>query len=181
VKISRREMLIGVITLFCVLFGLTYWMGSSKIAEQREQAEKKTRLQRQIQLHKKILDEQTTWTNRLAELQAELPVYEQGNSVSGEILTTISSMANKHGLDLNTSHAGTEKRVGTLYETTVTCSWRGELDELVYFLHEINEQGLRFDIRGISVRPNAKEVGILNGNMTIECAYRRAAAENMEN
>jgi hypothetical protein len=167
-------MLIGVITLFCVLFGLTYWMGGSKIAEQREIAENKSRLRRQIQLHKRILEEQASWTNRLAEFQAELPVYEQGNSVSGEILTTISSMAKKNGLGLNKSRAGTEKRVGSLYEMTVTCSWRGELDALVHFLHEINEQGLRFDIRGISVRPNAKEVGILNGDMTIECAYRRA-------
>jgi hypothetical protein len=168
-------------TLFCVLFGLTYWMGGSKIAEQREMAEEKTRLLRQIELHKRILEEQAAWINRLAELQAELPVYKAGISVTGEILTTIKDMADKHGLDLNKSRADRERKVGTLYETTVTCDWRGELDQLVKFLYEINEQGLRFDIREISVRPNAKEVGILTGDMTIECAYRRSDAQQTEN
>lgn len=180
-KISRREMLIGVITLFSVLFALTYWMGSSKIAEQRNMAENKTRLLRQIELHKRILEEQASWTNRLAELQTQLPIYQQGISVSGKILTSIKSMADQHRLDLIKSRADREKRVGTLYELSVTCDWRGELEALVHFLHEINNQGLRFDIRELSVRPNAKEAGILNGSMTIECAYRRAGTEQAEN
>ena len=180
-KISRREMLIGIITLFCVLFGLTYWMAGAKIAEQREIAEDKVRLLRQIQLHKRILEEQTVWTNRLAELQAELPVYETGISVNGEIRSMITDMAQKHGLTPNKIRTGTEKKVGMLYEMTVTCDWRGELDQLVHFLYEINQQGLRFDVSEISVRPDAKEIGILNGDMTIECAYRRTNSKTTEN
>ncbi|MBL7016446.1 MAG: hypothetical protein ISR84_02695 [Kiritimatiellales bacterium] len=173
-KISRREMFIGVITLFAVLFGLTYWMAGAKIAKQREMAEDKVRLLRQIELHKRILAEQENWTGRLSELQQQLPVYDLRSSVSGKILTTIKSMADKNGLDLTKSRADKEKQVGTLYELSVTCDWQGELDELVHFLHEINKQGLRFDIRELSVRPDAKQVGILRGDMIIECAYRRA-------
>jgi hypothetical protein len=180
-KISKREMLIGLITIFIVLFGLTYWLAESQIAEQREIAEKKELLKRQIDLHKRILDEKESWTGRLTELQAELPVYKTGISVSGTILTTINDLAHKHGLDLIKSRPEKEKQIGTLYEISVICDWQGELDELIHFLYEINEQGLRFDVREISVRPDAKQIGMLRGDMIIQCAYRRGDTEQTAN
>ncbi len=180
-KISRREMLICVITLFAILFGLTYWLGGTKISEQRTMAEDKIRLLRQIELHKRIVVEQKNWTGRLEELQAQLPVYNQRISVTGKILSTIKSIADKHGLDLTKSRADKEKQVGMLYKLSVTCVWQGELDELVHFLHALSEQGLRFDIRELSVRPNAKQANLLDGNMIIDCAYRRADEEKAAN
>lgn len=180
-KISKRETIIGLVTLFTVLFGLTYWLAGSQIAEQREIAEDKVRLRRQIELHKRILEEKDRWIGRLNELQAELPVYETGISVSGKILTTIKDLADQHGLDLRKSRPESEKQVGTLYEISVICDWQGELDELVHFLFEMNEQGLRFDIRELSVRPDAKRAGILRGDMIIQCAYRRNGSGQTEN
>lgn len=172
-KISRREMLIGIVTLFAGLFGATYWMGGSKIAEQRQLAEEKEQLLRQMALHKRIIEQQGSWTNRLAELHAQLPVYDRKVSVTGEILKEIKSMADGNGLDLTKSRADREKQVGTLYELSVICDWEGELEELVRFLYEVNGRGLRFDIRELSVRPDAKRAGILRGDMIIDCAYLR--------
>lgn len=180
-KISKREMLIGLITVFTALFGVTYWLAGSQIAEQREIAENKVQLRRQIELNKRILAEKEKWTGRLTELQQQLPVYDMRSSVSGKILTTIKDLADKHGLDLLKSQPGAEKQVGTLYEISVTCDWQGELEELVHFLYEMNEQGLRFDIRELSVRPDAKQVGVLRGDMIIQCAYRRGDAEQPAN
>jgi len=174
---SKREMVIGVATLFTVLFGLTYGLGGSKIEEQRTMAEQKTRLLRQIQLHKRILEEQKNWTGRLEELQAQLPVYGQRVSVNGEILKTIKRMADKHRLDLTKSRTDPESAVGNLFELSVVCDWEGELDALVHFLYEINEQGLRFDVRELTIRPDAKRAGIIRGDMIIDCAYRRDTAK----
>lgn len=176
-KISKREMVIGVATLFTVLFGLTYGLGGSKIEEQRTMAEQKTRLLRQIKLHKRILEEQKNWTGRLEELQSQLPVYGQRVSVNGEILKTIKRMADKHKLDLTKSRTDPESAVGNLFELSVICDWEGELDALVHFLYEINEQGLRFDVRELTIRPDAKRAGIIRGDMIIDCAYRRDTAE----
>lgn len=176
-KISKREMVIGVIALFTVLFGLTYGLGGSKIKEQRMIAEQKTRLLRQIKLDKRILEEQKNWTGRLDELQAQLPVYGPRVSVNGEILKTIKRMADKHKLDLTKSRSDPESAVGNLFELSVVCDWEGELDALVHFLYEINEQGLRFDVRELTIRPDAKRAGIIRGNMIIDCAYRRDTAE----
>ncbi len=180
-KMSRREMMIGVATLFTLLFGVTYWLGGSKIAEHREMREQKDRLTRQIELDKRILQEKEGWTERLAELQEQLPVYDRKVYVTGEIQKQIKRIADKNKLDFTKSRSDAEKRAGSLYELSVACDWEGELDALVHFLYEINEKGLRFDVRELSVRPDAKRAGILRGDMTIACAYRRAGEESPEN
>lgn len=176
-NLSKRETIIGLITLFAILFGLTYWLAGSKIEEQRDMAETKTRLIRQIKLNKKIIADQGSWTGRLAELHAQLPVYDQRVSVTGEILKMIKNMADKNQLDLTKSRSDREKKVGTLYELSVICEWEGELDALVHFLHDIHTQGIRFDIKEIGIKPDAKRAGILRGDMVIDCAYRRTAEE----
>lgn len=176
-KISRREMIIGVATLFTVLFGVTYGLGGSKIEEQRKMAEDKTRLLRQIKLHQRILEEKESWRGRLEELQAQLPVYDQRVSVNGEILKSIKRVADQHKLDLTKSRTDPEKAIGNLFELSVVCEWEGELDALVHFLYAVNEQGLRFDIRELTIRPDAKRAGIIRGSIIIDCAYRRSTAE----
>lgn len=177
-KISRRELLILILTVFTALFGLTYWLGGSKITEHRALMEEKETLLRQIKLHQRIIKEQGSWTNRLAELQAQLPFYDPRVSVTGEILKNIKAMADRTGIDLTKSRADREKRVGSLFELSVICDWEGELEELTRFLYQINEQGLRFDVRELSVRPDAKRANILRGDLIIDCAYRRSAEED---
>lgn len=173
-KLSRREMVIGAVTMFTLLFGFTYWLGGTRIEEQRDLTQEKERLLRQIELHKRILDEQENWTGRLEELKAQLPVYNRRVSVTGEILKTIKGMADQNGLDLTKSRSAPEEQVGTLYELSVSCDWEGELDALVHFLYTIQTQGIRFEIRQLTIRPDAKRAGILRGDMTIDCAYRRS-------
>lgn len=180
-KISRREMVIGVATLFIALFGVTYWLGGSKIAKLRDLHEDKIRLERQIQLNKRILEEKEGWTSRLAELQKQLPVYDRKVYVTGEIQKRIKRIADKNKLDFTKSRSDSEKRVGNLYELSVASNWEGKLEALVHFLYELNEQGLQYDVRELSIRPDAKRAGILRGDMTVACAYRRAAEPNAEN
>lgn len=177
-KISKREMVIGVATLVTVLFGLTYWIAGSSFAEQRNLAEERARLERQIQLHTRILEEKDSWTGRLQELQEQLPVYDANVSVTGEILKNIKRTADKNKLDLTKSRSEPEKQIGSLYELSVTCDWEGELEALVHFLYDLHTEGIRYDIRDLNVRPDAKRIGILRGGMTIDCAFRRKASED---
>jgi len=172
-KMSKREMILGMATLAILLFGFTYWMASSKIAEQREMATEKTRLRRQIQLHKRILDEKKTWIGRLDELKAKLTTYDQRASVSVLLSREIKRMADNQGLDLHQTLPGDEAAVGSLYELSVHCEWTGNLEALVHFLYDIHAQGIRFDVRQINIKPVAKQEGQLTGSMDINCAYRR--------
>ena len=172
-KISNREIIIGMVTIATILFGLNYWLAGSKIAEQREMAEEKIRLKRQIQLHKRILDEKKNWIDQLDALQGQLPVYNRKTSVNIELPKKIKSMADQHGLDLLQTTPVDDDQIGSLYELSVRCEWQGKLEALVHFLYELHSQGIRFDVRKIDVKPIAKQEGMLKGTMIINCAYRK--------
>jgi len=176
-KMSNREIIIGMLTLAVILFGLTYWMGGSKISEQKEMAEEKTRLRRQIKLHKRILDEKKNWIGQLDALQTELPAYNRRIPVSVILSKEIGEMAKKNGLELTKTVPGVEKQVGTLYEVTVSCKWIGDLEALTHFLYALHSKGIRFDVREIDIKPVAKQKGMLNGSMSINCAYQRTEDE----
>lgn len=177
-KISQRETVLGLIALTAVLFGLTYWLAGSRIAEQRRLGEEKQRLLRQIELHKRILDEKDRWISRLEELQSQLPVYGEKTSVTAELLKEIKRTADQYGLDLVRTQPYREEQVGSLYELGVSCSWEGELDALVRFLFDLHSQGIRFDVRQLNAQPDARGEGRLKGSMIIECAYRRETENN---
>jgi len=172
-KMSNREIIIGMVTLALILFGFTYWMGGSKISEQKEMAEEKSRLRRQIKLHKRILDEKKDWIGRLDALQADLPVYDRRVPISVILSKEITGIAVEHGLELTRTIPGAEKQVDTLYEVNVSCKWTGDLDALTHFLYALHSKGIRFDVWEIDIKPVAKQKGMLNGSMNINCAYRR--------
>jgi hypothetical protein len=174
-KMSNRELTLGIGTLALILFGITYWVGGDSIAEQREMATQKTRLHHQIKLHKRILQEKETWIGRLDTLQAQLPVYDHLVQVNIQLPDEIRRIANQHRLNLSLIQPeGSEEQIGSLYELKVRCDWQGDLNAVVHFLHELHAQGLRFDVRQISIKPVAKQEEQLKGSMIINCAYRRA-------
>lgn len=175
-KVSRRELFLGLITLTSVLFGLTYWLAGSRIVEYRQIKTDKARLLHQIKLHKRILAEKDSWQSRLEELQAQLPVYNEKTAITSELLKHIKRTADGYGLNLNRTQASRgEVQTGTLYEIGVSCSWEGTLDALVKFLYDLKQQGIRFDVRQLTAEPDAQRDRILKGAMTIDCAYRKGS------
>lgn len=172
-KISKRETLLLLTALTAVLFGLTYWLAGSRIAEQRQIKADKARLLHQIELHKRILAEKDGWYSRLEELQAQLPVYDDKTSITAELLKLIKRTADEHGLDLVRTQPYREEQVGSLYELGVSCSWEGNLEALVRFLYALQTQGIRFDVLQLTAQPDAQRDRILKGSMLIDCAYRK--------
>jgi Tfp pilus assembly protein PilO len=172
-KISKRETVLGLMTLTAVLFGLTYWLAGSRIEAQRTMKADKARLLHQIELHKRILAEKDAWTGRLEELQAQLPTYDGKVSITAELLKLIKRTADDQSLDLVRTQPTNEKLTGTLYELGVSCNWEGSLDALVHFLYELQKQGVRFDVLQLNAQPDARRDQILKGSMLINCAYRK--------
>jgi Tfp pilus assembly protein PilO len=170
-KVSKRETILGLLTLAAVLFSLTYWLAGSRIQKQREMQKEKTRLLHQIQLHKKILAEKDAWYGRLEELQSGLPVYDAKIPIGTELVKLINRTAEKSGLYLVRTQPSPEKQTGSLYEISVSCVWEGSLDALVQFLYELQTQGARFDVLQLSAQPDAQRDRILKGSMIINCAY----------
>ena len=176
-KISQRELTLGVATLACILIGGTWYMVDSKVDEWKAKKGEINKLEQQIRLDKKRIKLQESWITELKDLQQGLRTFDTGQrSVSPELMQTIKSISSKYQLDITRSQPHAEKPTGDLFELGINCTWEGPLDSMVGFLAELQQQGVRYDVRTLNVTPAGKDSGKLKGNMVINCAYTRKPA-----
>lgn len=173
-KITQRELILGVATMACVLAGLTWYAADRKTDEWQAKKSEIERLRQQINLHQNAIKMQETWQGDLETLQRELRVFNaDGRSVAPELMQTIKAVSSKHGLDITRNQPYNEKPTGDLFELGINCTWEGSLAAMVGFLAELQQQGVRYDVRSLTVTPAGNDSNKLKGNMVIHCAYTR--------
>ena len=173
-KISKREMTLGIITLASVLVGSTWYIVDGKVDQWHAKATEIQHLKQQISLHQQAIKMQENWLGDLNALQTELPVFDLNQrSVSPELIKRIKAHAAKHGVTILKSNPRGEKPTGDLFELGINCTWEGTLASMVHFLTELQQQSVRYDVRTLSVMPVGKNTGKLKGNMVVYCAFTR--------
>ena len=89
-KITQREMGLGVITLAAVLAGTTWYIVDSKIDVWKAKANEIEKTEQQIHHYQTAIKMQENWLDDLNTLQAELRVFEDNQrSVSPELMKNI--------------------------------------------------------------------------------------------
>jgi Tfp pilus assembly protein PilO len=173
-KISQREMILGVTTLAAVLVGLTWVIVDSKTETYKAKKIEIENLKAQIRLDERRIKMQEEWITELNELQKDLRVFDiKQKSVAPDLMKTIKSISSKHGLNINRYQPYAEKPTSDLFELGINCSWEGKLEAMVGFLTDLQQQGVRYDVRSLNVTPAGKNSGNLKVNMVINCAYTR--------
>jgi Tfp pilus assembly protein PilO len=161
-KVTQRELVRGVVTLTAVLGGTTWYIVDSKVDEWRGKKAEIEKVEQQISLHNNAIKMQENWLDDLNALQSDLRVFDtKQRSVSPELMKTIKAISNKHGLDITRSQPYTEKKIGDLFELGINCTWEGRLEAMVKFLTELQQQGVRYDVRQLNVAPVGKNTGRL--------------------
>jgi hypothetical protein len=175
-KITQREMMLGVVTLACVLIGTTWYAVDKKTEAWKSKKTQIDKLHQQIRLHQNAIKMQENWMDELDVLQQELRVFaDDQRSVSPQLMKTIKEISDKHVLEITRSQPYAEKPTGNLFELGINCTWQGSLDALVGFLTDLQQQGVRYDVRTLNIQPVGKNSGNLKGNIVINCAYTRQA------
>lgn len=178
-KITQREMVLGTLALAAVLAGATWYIVDGKVDAWKAKANEIEKAEQQIRRYQTAIKMQDDWLDDLNALQTELRVFDTGQrSVSPELMKIIKGISSKHGLDITRSQPYSEKPTGDLFELGINCTWEGKLPAMVGFLTELQQQGVRYDVRQLNVTPVGKNTGKLKGNMVIHCAYTRKAAGN---
>lgn len=173
-KISEREMWLGVATLGCVLLGSTWYVANGKMAAWKARKTEISRINTQIVRHQSAISMQDEWKGELAELEKDLRVFDTiQRSVSPDLMKTISAIADSHGLEITKTNPYNEAPTGNLFELGINCTWQGKLDALIGFLAELQQQGIRYNVRTLNIAPLGNNTGKLKGNMIIDCAYTR--------
>ena len=177
-KIAARELNLLAATLAVVVLALTYLAVEPKLQEWAEFRDQHEELAARQETAQQLLDSRETVAARLAEFREGLPVYPAGKKIEADLLLALERMAAQHGLTLTRREADAEREAGDLYETSITCSWEGDLTGLVNFLYAQQSQGAVSDVRQLSVQP-AGGKGVpedrLKGTFTMDYAYRREA------
>ena len=181
-KVSQREMVLGVITLTAVLIGITWYAVDSKTDVWNSKKTEIVKLRQQISLHENAIKKQNDWLEDLNALQKDLRVFNtKQRSAAPELMKTIKVISNKHGLDITRSQPQKEKKIGDLFELGINCTWEGPLDAMVGFLSELQQQGVRYDVRSLNVTPVGKNTGKLKGNYRVRVgSWRILEAGSLE-
>ena len=181
-KISQRELILGIATLAAALGGLTWYIVDKKSETWKTKANDMGKLEQQISLHQNAIKMQDNWKGELDSLQQDLRVFPlEQKSVAPELMKTIKGISSTDGLDITRTQPYNEKQIGDLFEIGINCTWEGTLESLVRFLTEVQQQGVRYDVRQLNVTPVGKNTGRLKGNLVIHCVYTRKATPPSEN
>ena len=173
-KINQREMMLGVVALACVLAGTTGYVIDKKMEVWSSKKTQIEKLRQQIRLNQNAIKMQDNWMGELEVLQKDLRIFaDDQRSVSPQLMKTIKAISDTHGLEITRSQPYAEKPTGNLFELGINCTWQGSLDAVVGFLADLQQQGVRYDVRTLNIQPVGKNSGKLKGNIVINCAYTR--------
>ncbi|HIE10408.1 MAG TPA: hypothetical protein EYP62_02225 [Kiritimatiellae bacterium] len=176
-KITRREMVLGWLTLVVVLAGISFWWGSATLEEWKKTRSRIMEGRKRIEWIERSIRRRPQLERRFAELSRQLPRYELGQDVTAEILKNLERMARRHGFQLLRREPEKEKDLGDLFQVAVNCSWQGSLESLVHFLYDIQTSGAMFDIDQLTVSPAQGGPGELKGTLKLVVAYTRGSRE----
>ena len=178
-RLSQRELILAMATGTIVLFGLSVILSKSKIEEWKEIGKKQEELSIKIQRNQETIHSREIWQKKLSELQQALPEYAADKKMDVQWLSTMDQLATKHGVKILKRQAGEEKVVGDVYELPIECKeWEGNLNAIVHFLFDLQNQGAMLDIRQLQAKPKSGDV--LRGYFSLYCAYAKQKKGNGE-
>ena len=82
-------------------------------------------------------------------------------------------IALKNGVIITKNQPFKEEPTGDLFEISINCSWQTNLESIINFLDEIQQNGMKYDVISLNISPDGNNPRKLKGNMVIQCAYIR--------
>lgn len=172
-KLSSRELGLGITTGVLLLFGLTFLVGVPKIKVWQERIETQKAQARRIEVAERLVGDRARWDKRLADLRTRLSRYPAAMDVTADYLKILERVAKDNNITLVQRKPQKEKRQGDCYEMPIDCTWEGDLNGLVHFLYALDQENVTMDMEDLSVSLVAGGKGRLKGNFTLMCIYTR--------
>jgi hypothetical protein len=171
-KISHREQWLISIASASLFVALTWYIVDLKLPDYRAHKIEIDRIEHQLVRDQRRISMQQDWIDQLEILQQELRIFKADDkSIAPQLMQAIKVISDRHQLDITRNQPYAEKPTGNLYEMDINCTWQGNLAAITGFLVDLQQQGVRYDVRTLNILPNGKKKGQLKGTMLIQCAY----------
>jgi hypothetical protein len=177
-KLSSREVGLGITTGAFLLFGLTIWVGAPKIKIWQERIETQKDQVRRIEVLERLVGDRARWDKRLADLHVRLSRYPAAMDVTADYLKILGRVAKDNNITLVQIKPQKEKRQGDCFEMPIDCTWEGDLNGLVHFLYALEQENVTMDMEDLSVSLVAGGKERLKGNFTLMCIYTREGGDS---
>ncbi len=171
-KLTQRELVLGMVTLTAALYGGLLYFGSGQLQTWRLQRLEREQLLDSIRRSQAEVEKHPEWSSKMGELQNLMPLFPRDKRMDVHWLSEVEGKATAHDLKILRHEVGSEQQEGPIYELPVFCRrWEGTLDALVHFLFDLQAEGAMLDVRYLYIRP--KDKVIHDGRFDLYCAYRR--------
>ncbi len=171
-KVSTRELYLGLMTVTVVLIGFTVVLGRSKLDELKDLQRKQSEYRESIERNKKLLSQKEKWTKKMEKYKGMMLTVPKDKQMNVFVSEKVEKLASSRGLKILKHEMGKERREGIVYELPLECrDWEGTTDALVHFLFDLQDKGVMLDIRYLRVKPKSKT--IRKGRFSLYCAYMR--------
>ena len=171
-RISRRELILLLLTLAAALFGATAILARPKFDAWKDIRRRQREVREAIEADRRLIGQRERWANDFDELKAYLPQYPMDKKMDIHWLSIMDTAAARHGVRIMKRQVEAEERVGDIYELPIEVrDWEGSLAAIVGFLFDLQSQGAMLDIRHLYMKPDKQK--ILSGRFTLYCAYTR--------
>lgn len=173
-SLSRREQVLGTVTLLALLFGGVGFTARKQLDLWREKGARVDELRRLRATERELVEMGPLWRERYEKVRDQMPVFEPGRQVDTHWMSRMDALADTHGVRILRRQVGREELVGDVYEFSIECrEWEGTLEAFIRFLHAMQAEGAMLDVRDLLVRPHPSAKGMLRGSFTLFCAYMR--------
>ncbi|MBN2301130.1 MAG: hypothetical protein JXN60_01305 [Lentisphaerae bacterium] len=170
IHLSNREIMLLVATATVILFGASFIAARPALKQLKELKIERSGMAAAIEYDKQLVQQQNMWTEKLEGLSKLLPHYPGDKNVGVYWLSKLNSLASKHGLMILKHQLGTVEKEGDIYELPIDCKeWEGELNAIVRFLFDLQNEGAMLDIQHLTMKPKGRNE--LRGRFVLNCAY----------
>ena len=174
-RLNTRESWLALATA-AVLLGAWGWvLGERRWNEWRTLGEEFEALRRQHDVASRTVERREPARERLDTLRARLPHHPRDRDVTAELLRTLETLADRHGLMLTRREPERERALDGMFEVSIHCTWEGSLEALTAFLYAVQNHDAMLDIQQLTVSPAPARAGRLRGGFTMDAAYTRGA------
>ncbi|MFL2859373.1 MAG: hypothetical protein ACJ0BW_01385 [Pontiellaceae bacterium] len=173
-KINNREMWLISSTIMVLLSFIVVLYINKKLPIYKNNAKKIKSISSLVNSANRNINMNKEWIDNLEKLQKDLKVFSKSkNSVTPELMQIIKNIALKNGVIITKNQPFKEVPTGDLFEIGINCSWQTNLESIINFLDEIQQNGMKYDVVSLNISPDGNNPRKLKGNMVIQCAYIR--------
>ncbi len=178
-NLSKRELMLVLMTSAIALLGLTVILAKPQVEEWQAIRDQKAVIREDISEKKRLIAQRGKWEDQFAELREALPSLPEDKRVDVYWLSVMDTLASQNGLTIGRREAGEEQKIRDVYELPIECKeWEGTIASLVDFLIDMQKEGAILDVRYLVIRRSGSRK--LRGSFLLHAAYTRSEGQKQE-